>query len=151
MAANIHATALVLGEVGLLIAGPSGSGKSTLAMTLLREASPAQLARLVSDDQVLVENRNGRLVCRAPDAIAGLAEVFGYGPVHLDHEPCAVIDIVIRLVEPASLERLPERCREAVAGVTLPRLDVPRRNVLAATHAVGARLMLPFSGELAPN
>ncbi|TIU15608.1 MAG: HPr kinase/phosphorylase, partial [Mesorhizobium sp.] len=34
-AENIHGTALLIGECGVLITGPSGSGKTTLALTLL--------------------------------------------------------------------------------------------------------------------
>jgi HPr kinase/phosphorylase len=32
---SIHATAVAIGETGILIRGPSGSGKSSLAMDLI--------------------------------------------------------------------------------------------------------------------
>ncbi|RWH23488.1 MAG: HPr kinase/phosphorylase, partial [Mesorhizobium sp.] len=32
---NIHATAILIGDRGVLITGPSGAGKTTLALTLI--------------------------------------------------------------------------------------------------------------------
>ena len=46
---TIHASAVALGPVGLLIMGASGSGKSSLALELM-----ARGAKLVADDQVVV-------------------------------------------------------------------------------------------------
>jgi hypothetical protein len=54
----LHASAVELGGSALAIAGPSGTGKSTLAALLC-----AAGARLVSDDTLLVEARDGGAVC----------------------------------------------------------------------------------------
>ena len=104
---NIHATALVLGDRGVLITGPSGSGKTTLALTLIeRCAAQQRFARLVGDDQLFVAARGGRLVASVPDTIAGLAEVHGLGPRPLPALANAVIDLVVRLVPERDAPRL---------------------------------------------
>ena len=139
--ANIHATALVLGDRGILIAGPSGSGKTTLALTLIdRFLSRRQFARLVGDDQLLVAARGGRLLVSCPSTIAGLAEIRGLGPRPLPAIASAVIDLVVRLVQEADAPRLPDPASETTAGIDLPRLDLPRRDAAAASLAVTAWL-----------
>ena len=51
---GIHATAIVYGEMGVLILGPSGSGKSALALALLARAhDAAAFGAIVGDDRVL--------------------------------------------------------------------------------------------------
>ena len=146
MPLNMHATALVLGERGILIAGPSGSGKSTLALTLLREAGVGAFARLVSDDRVVLENHNARLVCRAPARIAGLAEVRGVGPTPLRFEPSAPVDLLVRLVPEAEMDRLPEPQSELLEGVAVALLVAPAGNASGAALALRARLSLPPFG-----
>lgn len=146
-APNLHGTAIVLGDRGLLILGASGSGKSTLALRLLSQFGNAgRLARLVADDQVLVSGRDGRLLCRAPAAIEGLVELHGVGPQRLATEPAAVIDLAVRLRPDNETERLPDEAFEEVAGFRLPLLVVRERNAELAVAAVAARLFLPPFG-----
>jgi serine kinase of HPr protein (carbohydrate metabolism regulator) len=141
--ANIHATALVLGDRGVLITGPSGSGKTTLALTLIdRFLSNGRFARLVGDDQLFVAAR-GRLVASCPPTIARLAEVRGVGPRPLPALGCAVIDLIVRLVPEHDAPRLPDPASEVIAGIELPRLDLPARNAVAASLAVTAWLAPP--------
>jgi len=138
---NLHATGVVLADRGILITGPSGSGKSALALLLIdRFAQRRTFARLVSDDQLLLSAHAGRLLCRAPEPIAGLIEVRGLGPVPVPHVSSALVDLVVRLVPAAEAPRLPEEAFEKIAGCDLPRLDLPERDSLAAALAVEARL-----------
>jgi len=138
---NLHATALVLGDRGVLITGPSGSGKTTLALTLIKAfGARGQFARLVGDDQLFVRAQSGRLVASSPETIAGLAEVFGVGPRPLRHLGSAVVDLVAKLVEAADAPRFSDPLTEMIAGVALPRLDLPARNAAAASLAVAAWL-----------
>jgi serine kinase of HPr protein (carbohydrate metabolism regulator) len=141
---NIHATALVLGDRGVLIVGPSGAGKTTLALTLIdRFLSNERLARLVGDDQLFIAGRGGRLVVSCPPAIAGLAEIRGVGPWPLRALASAVIDVVVRLVPEPDAPRLPDPASETIAGIELPRLDLPSRNAVAGSLAVTAWLAAP--------
>ncbi|HWK63917.1 MAG TPA: HPr kinase/phosphorylase [Rhizobiaceae bacterium] len=143
---HLHATALLLGDRGLLIQGGSGAGKSTLALALLRRAELAgRFARLVCDDQVELAANAGRLVASAPASIAGLVEVHGLSPVSVAYEARAVIDLVVRLVDHSEAPRFQEQDEVALAGCRLPVLDLPSRNVEASAGIVHARLGLePF-------
>jgi serine kinase of HPr protein (carbohydrate metabolism regulator) len=142
--ANIHATALVLGDRGVLIRGMSGSGKTMLAMALIAGfQSQGRFARLVGDDQLFPTARNGRLVVRAPGTIAGFAEIPGIGPQPLPYLPYAVIDRVVRLVPRGEAPRLADRQVELIAGIELPLLDLAARNTAAAALAVTAWLAQP--------
>ncbi|MBZ9795316.1 HPr kinase/phosphorylase [Mesorhizobium sp. ES1-4] len=143
---NAHATALLIGERGIFITGSSGSGKTTLALTLIGHCLPRGLfSRLVGDDQLFVEAHAGRLVCRAPATIQGLAEVPGLGPRPLPFEPACVVDLHVRLLPPAEILRFQEVASGDIAGCAVARIDVAERNVAAALPAVMARLSIsPF-------
>jgi serine kinase of HPr protein (carbohydrate metabolism regulator) len=145
-ASNIHATALLVGDRGILVMGASGSGKTTLALALVgRFAARGLFSRLVGDDQLFTACHAGRLVCRAPEAIAGTVEVFGIGPRPVVVEPAMVVDLVLRLVPADRAERLQADAVETIAGCALPRIDLAERNVNAAAPVVAARLGLaPF-------
>jgi HPr kinase/phosphorylase len=122
---TVHACAVLVGAHALLIRGPSGSGKSQLALRLITAAQSGLLpfARLVADDRIRLEPCHGRLLVRAPDALAGLIEVRGLGIRHLPHEPVAVIGSVVELAAPDA-QRLPERAEVEVEGITLPQLKI---------------------------
>ncbi|MDX8540022.1 HPr kinase/phosphorylase [Mesorhizobium abyssinicae] len=143
---NIHGTAILIGERGVLITGASGAGKTTLALTLIDHCRARGLfSRLVGDDRLLAMAYGGRLVCRVPASIAGLAEVPGFIPRPLPFEPGAVIDLNVRLVPQAEMARFQEEIREPVAGCPVPRVDLAERNAATALPAVMARLSIaPF-------
>ena len=139
--ANVHGTALVAGDRGLMIVGPSGSGKTTLATALVGHLSlSGKFSRLVGDDQLFVEARAGRLIARVPSSIAGLVEVPGLGPRGVTHEPAAIIDLCVRLVDPARAERFQEEAFEEIAGCRVPAVLLGERNVVAALPVVLASL-----------
>ena len=136
---TIHASAVLIGAHAVLIRGPSGAGKSRLVWDLITIA-PGHIpfARLVADDRAFVEARHGRLIVRAPPALAGLLEVRGFGIRRLAYEPVAVLGLVIDLAV-GDADRLPasEAAETTIAGVTLPRLAVgPSRPALPALLAI---------------
>jgi len=143
---NIHATAVLVGARGILVTGASGSGKTTLALALIDHCHRRGLfSRLVGDDQLFVEAHAGRLVCRAPVAIEGLAEVVGLGPRPVPFEPAAVVDLHVRLVPAGEMARFQEDAGDSIAGCLVPRIDVAERSVTAALPTVMARLSIaPF-------
>src|SRR5262245_25455010 len=106
--ASVHACAVLVGARAILIRGPAGSGKSRLALALIHAAETGRLpfARLIADDRVRLEARNGRLLAWAPDTIAGLIEVRGLGIRRVAYEPMAVVGLMVDLAAPDS-ERLP--------------------------------------------
>lgn len=138
---NVHATALVVDGRGILIFGASGTGKSSLALQLIDNARLAgRAAFLVADDRVWLVQRNGRLVAEAPEAIAGLVEIRGFGPAPVQHEGAAVIDAAIWLVEPDAAPRHRAGETHALQGIALPRLDVAAGNPVQGARAVAAWL-----------
>ncbi len=125
----VHATALVVGEAGLLLRGPSNSGKTSLALALIAGgARDGRFARLVGDDRVELAVANGRLLARPHPAVAGRVEVRGLGLLGADWEPACVVRLVVDLaVERAGLA---PRCPDhpptvALLGLTLPALTLP--------------------------
>jgi HPr kinase/phosphorylase len=122
---TVHASAVLLGETGILIRGASGSGKSSLVLELLR-ADPAA-AHLVADDRVILSAEHGRLVADVPEPLAGLLEVRGLGLVKLPCVAPVVIRLIVDLVARDEYRRMPEAA-EALAeveGLSLPRLLLP--------------------------
>lgn len=107
---NIHGTCVLLGDKGVLITGAPGSGKTSLALRLVSSARRRGLfARIVADDQLLVSVRSGRIICRAPAAIAGLVELRGAGIAEVEYEQAAVVDLRIDLRPAGEIARLPDR------------------------------------------
>jgi serine kinase of HPr protein (carbohydrate metabolism regulator) len=143
---QLHATTILLGDSGVLITGDSGAGKSTLALSLvLRCRSAGLYAALVADDRTDIEARNGRLLASVPEPIEGLIEVYGLGPRIVPHERRAIVDLVVRLVEPGLAPRYQEGDGEAVAGCAVPCLALPQRQSESACAAVFSWLRLsPF-------
>jgi len=121
---TIHASAVLIGARAALIRGPSAAGKSRLALALLTAAKSGLLpfARLVGDDRLHLEVHHGRLLARAPAALAGLIEVRGLGIRRVAYEPLAVVGLVVDLAA-TDTERLPASAGTVtVSGVQLPRL-----------------------------
>ncbi|MCW5774787.1 MAG: aldolase, partial [Rhodospirillaceae bacterium] len=114
---RIHGTCVAIGGAGAILRGPSGAGKSDLALRLIEAG-----ARLVADDQVLLELEEGRPVERAPAALAGRIEVRGVGIVAVPTQASAPVALLVDLVAADGVERLPEPAREDVLGVALPRI-----------------------------
>jgi serine kinase of HPr protein (carbohydrate metabolism regulator) len=120
---TIHASAVAIGEKGVLIRGRSGSGKSSLVLALLT-LSPE--ATLVADDRVLVSAESDSVVAAAPEVIAGKLEVRGLGIVRVRHVSPVAVALVVDLLPLDECPRLPEpREREvSLAGIVVPRVFV---------------------------
>lgn len=127
MSATVHASAVLVGARAMLIRGPSGSGKSRLALALLQAAETEALrfALLVGDDRVHIEARNGVLLVRPAEALAGLIEVRGLGIRKVPYEPLAAVGLAVDLgASDGSRMPEPDRSEDRIEGVTLPRLSV---------------------------
>jgi len=132
---NIHATGLVLDEVGLILRGPSGSGKSLLALSLLDEWEiRGRPASLVSDDRVDIAVEAGGLVMYPPKPIEGLIELRGRGLVSRPFAPRAPVHLVVDFVD--TLERMLEEdeLTTELFGVRLARCPLPKDGVVDARH-----------------
>ncbi len=108
MTRNVHGTAIVVGERGLIFLGPSGIGKSMMAFNCLTIARRAgAFSTLISDDQVFLDQKDDRIVAACPPSITGLMELRGSGIVRMDHVQSAPLDLAVQLVSYPNTERLP--------------------------------------------
>ena len=145
--ATVHASAVLVGPRAVLIRGPSGAGKSRLALELLQSAQSGtvRFARLVGDDRVHLEARNGRVLVRPAEKLAGLIEVRGVGILRLPYEPVAVVGLVVDLAAEAPRLPDPSETKMELEGVKLPRLAVaPGQAALPSLLA-----LLTFSADAA--
>ena len=94
-AGRIHATAVAIGEAGVLIRGAAGAGKSVLALALIAAAQQSgRFARLVADDRTGLSASAGRLVARPVPPLEGIVERRGLGLTPEPHLEAAVIRLM---------------------------------------------------------
>lgn len=151
----LHATAIAIGDCGILLRGPSGAGKSDLGLRcVMRGASPFGGApiSLVGDDYVVVsarlrdgsgQDQHNLDVQPASTAIAGLIEVRGLGVFKLPARTSATVGLIVDLVMPGeTVERLPrpEDMWAEICGVRIVRYHLsafeasaPDKIIVAAT------------------
>jgi HPr kinase/phosphorylase len=119
---------VALGDRGALLRGDSGSGKSDLALRFLALPDEGELiARLVADDQVWVETKEGdQVVASAPASIAGKIEVRGLGITEMPFLAEVPLMLVCDLVEGDQVPRMPPDpwAKTMIAGVPLPSLKL---------------------------
>lgn len=127
--ASIHASAVLVGDRGILIRGPSGSGKSRLAFDLILAGRAGQIpaATLIGDDRVRLTAANGRLVVHGVPELAGMIEIRGLGIRTVSHAAEAAVAVVIDL-DAADAERLPpsQALKTRVSELEIPRIPVGR-------------------------
>ena len=105
---EIHASAVAIGEAGVLIRGASGSGKSRLALALIAGARAAGVfARLIGDDRIRLERGNGRLIARGHPLILGQIEQRGAGILRTPFIAAAVVRLVVDIVPADKAARHP--------------------------------------------
>ncbi len=110
---EIHASAVAIGEAGVLIRGASGSGKSRLALALIAAArGGGAFARLVGDDRIRLESCNERLIARGHPLILGQIEQRGAGILQAPFVTAAVIRLVVDIVPADQALRYPQPATE---------------------------------------
>ena len=126
---SIHASAVKVGDLAVLIRGPSGSGKSRLAFDLIMagRSGVIETAVLVGDDRVHLATVGDEIEVRPAPVLAGLIEIRGLGIRRCDFVEHATVGLVVDL-DAADAERLPpaESLKISISGVELPRIPVGR-------------------------
>ena len=133
----VHASCVALEGKGVLLQGAPGTGKSDLVLRLIEGG-----ARLVADDQVALTSSDGMLFAEPPSRIAGLLEVRGIGIVSMEFVSQCPVHLVIDLVQPDAVARMPEAatvdlCGHRIAQVALAPFEAstPAKVRLALAHA----------------
>jgi serine kinase of HPr protein (carbohydrate metabolism regulator) len=123
--ATLHASAVRVDGVGVLIRGASGSGKSSLVLALLM--ADRMVNRLVADDRVIVTAEAGRVYAAVSEAIAGLMEIRGQGIVRQSYVSPEPIGLVVDLEPLENCPRMPgpNDIVTEIAGLSLARLILP--------------------------
>ncbi len=137
---RVHGTSVALGGAGVLLRGPSGCGKSDLALRLIDRG-----ALLVADDQTELHLDGDDISMTAPAAIAGQIEVRGVGIVRAPSIGAAPLRLVVDLVVPAAVERLPEPRACALLGREVPLIALAPFEASAVT-----KLQLALRAVAAP-
>jgi serine kinase of HPr protein (carbohydrate metabolism regulator) len=143
----VHGTCVALGQRGVLLRGLPGSGKSDLALRFLflarRGPAAHEAPALVADDRVELTGKAGRVLAAAPESIRGKIEVRGVGVVNVKALAECELVLVVDLVAPEAVERLPDPDAKArLVGIDLPLLrlapfesSAPIKLALAVAHA----------------
>ncbi|MDX2263939.1 MAG: HPr kinase/phosphatase C-terminal domain-containing protein [Hyphomicrobiales bacterium] len=144
---RVHATCVALGDRAALLRGPPGAGKSDLALRFMDAPPMAGGAALVADDQTILERRNGRVMARAPDLLAGKLEVRGLGVFPAPHLAEAELCLIVDLVGPDEIGRaIPQPLPvEHVLGAPIPVIAL---SPFEASAARKLRLALHFAPNL---
>lgn len=114
---RLHASCVVFEACGILLTGPSGAGKSDLALRAIDAGGI-----LVADDQIEIWRHGDTLVARPPPLLAGLLEVRGLGLLRLPHRDETRLALLVDLVVPERVPRLPGDGVSDLLGVVLPRV-----------------------------
>jgi HPr kinase/phosphorylase len=126
---SVHASAVKVGSLAVLIRGPSGSGKSRLAFDLIMAGRSGVVERavLVGDDRVHLATVGHEIEVRPAPVLAGLIEIRGLGIRRCDFVEHATVGLVVDL-DAADAERLPaaESLKTSISGVEIPRVPVGR-------------------------
>jgi HPr kinase/phosphorylase len=104
----------------VVLRGAPGSGKSDLALRLIEGG-----ARLIADDQTRLLKKGRALVATVPTVLAAMMEVRGVGIVKLartETVSSAPLALLVDLVAPDRIERLPDPESESLLGIAVPRL-----------------------------
>ena len=123
--ACLHATAVAIGEAGLLLLGAPGAGKSGTAAQLV-----ASGATLVADDLVLVSPGGSGPVLSAPPDGPSAMELRGFGIVAVPAR--GPVPLRAALLLGPGRERLPDRETVPVFGAPIPLVRHPASADLAA-------------------
>lgn len=147
---TIHASCVAIGGHAILLRGPSGAGKSDLALRLIDAG-----AMLVADDRTQLQRQDNRLIASSPGTIRGLMEIRGLGPVRVAAAEPSRVHLVIDLVPPAMVPRLPEPRHESFLDIALPCLSLDPfeasaaiKAKLALERAAAGRLFEPAEAQL---
>jgi HPr kinase/phosphorylase len=124
---TVHASAVQIGDIAVLIRGPSGAGKSRLAFDLMLAGRAGQIApvHLVGDDRIHIAREGENVIVRPAEALCGKIEIRGLGIRQCDYVAAATLGLVVDLAA-GDAARYPaaEALQTLIEGVKLARIPV---------------------------
>ena len=110
---TVHASCVAFGSKAVLIRGIPGSGKSDIVLQLIDGqgyglGTKLLRAKLVADDQVVLQRIKDDIVVTTPDTIKGKVEIRGRGIVSVPHKVKAKLIGIVDLRPQVEIERMPE-------------------------------------------
>ena len=133
----LHGSCVALADAGLLLLAPPGGGKSDLALRLIGRG-----AALVTDDQVALTRDGDSLRAAPPAALAGRMEVRGLGLLAGLPWREASLALVVELVPPSDVPRLPRPAGWSALGIELPLIRIDGRATSAPDVLIQAVAVL---------
>ena len=114
-----YSTCVSIDGRGVLLRGFSGSGKSDLAIRLINDG-----AELVADDQVVFKKIGDNIWASPPPNIEGIIELRGIGLLRCDFVSRVQVALVVDLVSPIRIQRLPKSAVCEILGVEFPLIEL---------------------------
>jgi HPr kinase/phosphorylase len=110
---TVHASCVAFGNSAIVIRGRPGSGKSDLVLQLIDGqgyglGNKLLRAKLVTDDQVILQRLDDDIIASAPDILNGKLEIRGRGIRSVPHKAKGKLIGVVDLKPRAEIERMPE-------------------------------------------
>jgi HPr kinase/phosphorylase len=124
---TVHASAVQVGHVAVLIRGRSGTGKSRLALELILAGRAGQIpaTRLIGDDRLHLSHANGQILVRPAPNLAGMLEIRGLGLRQCDFAAEAVVGLVVDLAaDDAARLPAPAALKTTINGIEIARIPV---------------------------
>ncbi|MBI3440612.1 MAG: HPr kinase/phosphatase C-terminal domain-containing protein [Proteobacteria bacterium] len=103
----------------VLLRGKSGAGKSDLAFRLVETGGT-----LISDDQVVLERYQDKILASPAESICGLMEVRGVGLLKYPTVSLTQLRLIVDLVPREDVPRLPEWKTVDILGVAVAWLQL---------------------------
>ena len=129
-------------------------GKSARRQPTTANVGQWPLGRSVAPDNfripLLRAWRRYAILVRSPATITGLIEVRGIGILQVDTLAVVSLALVVDLVAPQHIERLPEAGKETILGITLPAIKLAPFEASAPAKLRLALAALSGDGTIAP-
>ena len=138
-----YSTCVSIDGRGVLLRGFSGSGKSDLAIRLINNG-----AELVADDQVVFKKVGDNIWASPPPNIGGIIELRGIGLLRCDFVSRVQVALVVDLVSPMRVQRLPKSAVCEILGVEFPLIELAPFESSAPTKLSMACQAITKQGKL---
>ena len=100
---RVHGTCVAINGEGVLFRGPPGSGKSDLALRIIDSGG-----HLVADDQTIITRKGDKIITSSPENIRHKIEVRGIGIMTFFAKKEAPLTLILDLLLPGNIERIPQ-------------------------------------------